>query len=265
MRRLLKPWGRDDLPAPFAAGSGEAVGEIWFDTPPSLETVLAKYLFTGERLSVQVHPRAEFSPTGIGKDECWLVTGVQPGARIALGFAAPATTADIRAAALDGTIESLMAWHEVQVGDFFYVPSGTVHSMGPGLTLLEIQQNTDITYRLFDYGRPRELHLDEALRSIIAAPHPEALRHRVDPSCEAVLVDGDHFLLAQCIGRPSEALAQRLTGPVQVLPLEGACKIEGAPVPQGASGWARRLDLIDFSDDARVALVVSPRLLQMRR
>ena len=257
-KRLLKPWGRSDLPPPFADDTGEPVGEIWFNVPPPMPTILAKYLFTGERLSVQVHPQAAHSPTGVGKDECWLVTDALPGARLAVGFRDRFEPADIRRAALDGSIEEMLAWHEVAQGDFIYVPSGTVHSMGPGLTLVEIQQNTDITYRLYDYGRPRDLHLDHAMVSILGTPHPEDLRTRVDPEADRLLVDGAHFRLGHCAGAPGDALREAFGGPVQVLPLEGHCNILGKALQAGSSGWAQSLAEIDFSASRRCLLVANP-------
>ncbi|QZD88829.1 class I mannose-6-phosphate isomerase [Qipengyuania aurantiaca] len=256
--RLLKPWGRSDLPPPFADDRGEPVGEIWFDVPPLMPRILAKYLFTGERLSVQVHPQAEHSPTGVGKDECWLVTDALPGARLAVGFRDRFEPDEIRRAALDGSIEDMLAWHGVTQGDFIYVPSGTIHSMGPGLTLVEIQQNTDITYRLYDYGRPRDLHLDEAMDTILGAPHPEDLRTRVDADTDRLLVDGAHFRLGHCAGPPGDAMREAFGGPVQVLPLERHCTILGKTVQAGGSGWALSLAEIDFSNSGHCLLLANP-------
>ncbi|WP_156787443.1 class I mannose-6-phosphate isomerase [Erythrobacter sp. SD-21] len=235
------------------------MGEIWFDTPPSMSTVLAKYLFTGEHLSVQVHPTADFSPAQSGKDECWLVTDAKEGARLAVGFREEFSAEMIRAAALDGSIENMLAWREVADNDFIYVPAGTVHSMGPGLTVVEIQQNTDITYRLYDYGRPRVLHLEEAMASILTGPHPPELRTRIDPGRELLLVDGPHFFLAQCIGKPSDGLAARLEGAVQFLPLAGQCCIGDIVVAAGGSAWVGSLYEIEFDLSERCLLVASPR------
>lgn len=257
-KRLVKPWGRRDLPAPFAHEHGEPVGEIWFDPPPPMESVLAKYLFTGERLSVQVHPRAQYCPMGLGKDECWLVTEALPGAQLAVGFREEVSPQIIRAAALDGSIEDMLEWIEVGAGDFLYVPSGTVHSMGPGLTIVEVQQNSDITYRLYDYGRPRALHLDEAMASILPGRHPENLRSRVEPEQETVLVDGEYFRLAHCVGAPGELLAQSFAGPIQIIPLAGSCAIGASEVRVGDSGWADRLEEVDFANSQRCLLVANP-------
>ena len=255
---LVKPWGRSNLPAVFASPVNEPVGEIWFERPQPLSDILAKYLFTEERLSVQVHPTAENSPTGIGKDECWLVTEVEPGARLAVGFQAPVDADAIRRGALDGSIMQMLEWIDVKVNDFIYVPAGTVHSMGAGLTLIEIQQNTDITHRLYDYGRGRPLNLDEAMASIRRNPHPTEFRRRIDPTGEQILVEGPHFLLAQCTGNPSRDLQARLRGAVQVLPIDGSCSIDGAQIEPGAAGWADCPERIDFSHNLRCLLIANP-------
>ena len=251
---LPKPWGRTDLPALYGSGS-ERIGEIWFERPEPLRDILAKYLFTDEKLSVQVHPTAANSPTQRGKDECWLITEAGEDAVLALGFRQDVEREHIRRAALDGSIAELLDWHPVRRDDFFYVPSGTVHAIGPGLTLVEIQQNTDITHRLFDYGRQRELHLDDALQSIIPGPHPRSLRRSVEPGEESLLVDGPHFRVALAIGSPSPDLAAYFGNEVQILPLSGECRLAGATVPEGGSGWARKLTDINFDNCDRCLLV----------
>src|SRR5262249_1702914 len=119
--------------------------------------------------SVQVHPgdeyaaRHEASRGGRGKTEMWYVVAAQPGGRLAIGLKGGMSKGELRQAALNGTLENRPCWREVQPGDALFVPAGTIHAIGPGLTLCEIQQHSDITYRLFDYGRPRELHLEKAL------------------------------------------------------------------------------------------------------
>ncbi|PEQ10193.1 mannose-6-phosphate isomerase, partial [Novosphingobium sp. PC22D] len=159
IRQVEKPWGRDVLPAPFSAPAGKRIGEIWFEPPPELPQLLVKYIFTSEALSVQVHPSdAETMAAGLGrqgKEECWLILAAEPGARLGIGFREPLDGAAMRKAALDGSIEHLMDWHSVRPGDFFHIPAGTVHAIGAGVSLIEVQQNSDITYRLYDYGRPR--------------------------------------------------------------------------------------------------------------
>ena len=96
---------------------------------------------------------------------------------------------------MDGSIETLLDWKPVRSGDFFYVPAGTIHAIGAGISLLEFQQNADVTYRLYDYGRPRELHLDEAIAVASTDRYPSELATNVQPGSERTLIDGPHFLL----------------------------------------------------------------------
>ena len=164
-----KPWGRRDLWPGFApvAPGGAPVGEIWFDAPEGTSPgLMVKYLFTSERLSIQVHPNDEEARArghARGKDEAWVILAAEPGATIALGTVRPVSRDALRAAALDGSIEQLMDWKPAKAGDIIYSPANTVHALGAGLTLIEVQQNVDLTYRLYDYGRPRELHLDDGI------------------------------------------------------------------------------------------------------
>jgi mannose-6-phosphate isomerase len=177
-------WGVDDL-APWFPGvsdpSGEKLGEAWF-TLESAFPILVKFLFTSANLSVQVHPDGEW---GIGKTEMWHILNADPGAKIALGFEEPITAERLRSAALSGEIEQLMRWIPVNPGETYFIPAGTVHALGAGLTICEIQQNSDITYRLYDYGRPRELHLDQG----IAATDLNAWRHP-GPAGSIAMEDG---------------------------------------------------------------------------
>src|SRR6185436_4562803 len=123
---------------------------------------------------MQGHPDGE---CGVGKTEMWHIRSADPGAQIALGFKQPIGPEELRAAALSGEIESLLRWIPVHSGETYFIPAGTVHAIGAGITLCEIQQNSDITYRLYDYGRPRELHLDRALEAtdLSAWQHPGAI------------------------------------------------------------------------------------------
>jgi mannose-6-phosphate isomerase len=204
--RVEKPWGRHTLYPGFAdpAKDGDPVGEVWFQTPgDSTPDLLIKYLFTSEKLSVQVHPNDEQAhAAGLprGKDECWVILDAQPDSTIALGTKQPYTREELRAGALDGSIEDMLDWKPVKAGDFFYSASGTVHAIGAGITLIEVQQNSETTYRLYDYGRPRELHLDAGIavaEPVPFVPHP--MPGAVAPN-RTILVEGPKFVLERWEG-----------------------------------------------------------------
>ena len=257
-KSVEKVWGRDTLPSPFSAPEGQRIGEIWFEPDPAMDNLLVKYLFTSEKLSVQVHPRnGEAGPGMPGKDECWLVLEADEDARLAIGFDQEIDADAMRAAALDGSIEDLLTWHKVGPGDFFYLPSGTVHAIGAGLSLVEVQQNSDITYRLFDYGRPRELHLDEGMKVADRMPYGDKHRRKVDMGTAQTLVEGPFFRLDLCIGAPLPHVADRYEGPVQVLPLSGTVEVGGQTVASGQSALAASLDVVDFAEGGRSLIAQS--------
>jgi mannose-6-phosphate isomerase len=131
--------------------------------------LLIKFLFTAQKLSVQVHPDdagAQRVGQPYGKTECWYVLDAKPQSRVALGLKPGVTIADFEAAIHDLRAEALLNWIDVHPGDMLYVAAGTVHTIDGGLVLVETQQSSDITYRLYDYGRPRELHIKDGLAAI---------------------------------------------------------------------------------------------------
>ena len=150
-RLVDKPWGRRGLDHRFGADPARQVGEIWFERPTGAPLdVLAKYLFTTERLSIQVHPdEATAHARGLphGKDECWIVLNAAPGAVLGIGTREPVSPDTLLEAARDGSIEALIDWRPARRGQFLYNPAGTVHALGAGLTILEVQQPFDVTYR----------------------------------------------------------------------------------------------------------------------
>jgi mannose-6-phosphate isomerase len=128
--------------------------------------LLVKFLFPGSKLSVQVHPddeQARKAGQPCGKTECWYALAAKPGAQVALGLKQGTTLEDFERAIADKRAEELLNWVDVHQGDMLYVAAGTVHTIGGGMILLETQQTSDVTYRLYDYGRPRELHIAEGL------------------------------------------------------------------------------------------------------
>ena len=261
IREVAKPWGREVLPAPFVAPPGEKIGEIWFEPPPELPSLLVKYIFTSEKLSVQVHPdddQARASGHGAnGKEECWLVIDAKPGAALGVGFREHISHDGIRAAALDGSIEDLLVWHPVVAGDFFYIPANTVHAIGAGVSLIEVQQNADITYRLYDYGRPRELHLDEGVAVAKGEPHEPALRRHIPERGTVELANGRYFQLHRLDGEPDQELRATYAGPLLVIPRQGSVRLGGETLKPGECGVASSISEIEF-DPAGQCLIARP-------
>ncbi len=166
-----KVWGRTKL-SPWFPDSPQPIGEVWFLADRELP-LLVKLLFTSERLSVQVHP-ADGEDGPRGKTEMWHILEAGPGADIALGFREPITRERLLDSTRTGEIENLLNWIPVRTGQTFVTPAHTVHAIGAGIVLCEIQQNSDVTYRLWDYGRPRELHVARAVAVADLTPHPGA-------------------------------------------------------------------------------------------
>ena len=196
-----RPWGVRDLRPVYTKVVKEPIGESWLtwgqnvvaNGPLSGRTLgevaeqyrrelvgtvapyedrfplLVKFLFTADKLSVQVHPDDEAAHRvgePFGKTECWYVLDAKPGAQVALGLKPGVSVEDLRHAIAGLQAEQLLNWVDVQRGDMLYVAAGTVHTIGGGLVLLETQQASDVTYRLYDYGRPRELHIGKGMAAI---------------------------------------------------------------------------------------------------
>lgn len=211
-----RPWGRRDLSPWYAAQdlpqTEEPIGEAWLTGPACLAEgrgvdglelrriaelhgaallgdwraegefpLLLKLLFPDAKLSVQVHPddaQAQAMGEPRGKTECWYVVAAEPGAEVACGLRDGVEPEQMRTAAADASMESLLRMVPVTAGDMVFVDAGTVHAIGPGVTLLETQQTSDTTYRLYDYGRPRELHLERG----IAVSRSQTRAGKVEPT-----------------------------------------------------------------------------------
>ncbi len=181
--------------------------------------LLIKLLFPREKLSVQVHPNdAEAQALGMprGKTECWYVLKAQTGAEVAVGFREPLSTDEIAASIREGSLESKLRMLPVKAGDMVFVDAGTVHAIGPGMVVLETQQYSDTTYRLWDYGRPRELHIEAGMavtrtdtRAGLVAPEPHKTFTRLVSS---VYFQVDRFALTG-----GEAVALDEAGRLQIL------------------------------------------------
>jgi mannose-6-phosphate isomerase len=282
-----RPWGFQDL-APWYdyRTEGEPIGEVWLtgemclaDTGPlnglSLAEItklhrsallgtgvqskdfplLVKLLFPKEKLSVQVHPDdalAQQYGEPRGKTECWYALDARPGAQVALGIRPGVTVEQVRAAVADTSLESLLEMVPVQKGDMILVAAGTVHAMGPGVVILETQQTSDLTYRMYDYGSARELHLEKSF----AAMRLKTAAGKVPPRSvdgHTLLIDERYFRMERWPIRPGSALA--LLDPLPVVQMlfvtAGRIRISGegftpfsvernqiAVVPAATGRWA---------------------------
>src|SRR2546425_9573763 len=168
-----KVWGKQRL-APWFPDSPVPIGEAWFLAARELP-LLVKLIFTSERLSIQVHPDdGEDGPRG--KTEMWHILDAEPGAAIAIGFREPISRERLWESTRTGEVEKLLNWAPVKPGETYFTPAHTVHAIGGGIVLCEIQQNSDVTYRLWDYGRPREIHVEKAVPISDLGVHPGAAR-----------------------------------------------------------------------------------------
>ena len=210
-----RPWGARDLRPVYTKVIKEPIGESWLtwgdnviaNGPLNGRTLgelakefrrdlvgaaapyedrfplLVKFLFTADKLSVQVHPDDEGARRvgqPFGKTECWYVLEAKPGSRVALGLKPGVTLKEFEQSIHGTTAEQLLNWIDVHQADMLYVAAGTVHTIGGGLVLLETQQSSDITYRLYDYGRPRELHIADGLAAVKLRTHAGKVLRRME-------------------------------------------------------------------------------------
>jgi len=245
-------WGFHDLTPWFNYKTeGEPIGEVWLTgemcaaaTGPlagqSLKDITAKHsrdllgsdgdgqfplliklLFPKEKLSVQVHPddaMAQKYGEPRGKTECWYALDAQPGAQVALGVRPGVTPGQIHAAIKSATLEDLLEMVPVHKNDMLFVDAGTVHAMGPGVVILETQQTSDLTYRMYDYGRPRELHLDKSFEAMRLRTRAGKVPPR-NVNGHFVLIDEKYFEIERwplAPGQDSSAVTAN-TGGLQIL------------------------------------------------
>ena len=222
-----KVWGSPRIEPWFASRGDQLTGEVWFPAGD----LLIKFLFTSQNLSVQVHPGDEYArvhENSRGKTEMWHILRAEPGARIALGFRRTITAGELISSAQSGEILELLNWIEVHPGETYFIPAGTVHAIGAGIAVCEIQQNSDVTYRLFDYGRDRPLHLAKAADVANLGPY----QVRAEPH----LGEGT-WCVAECpYFRTFLAIAEQrkeLSGGRVLILLEGSGRINGMDAAPG--------------------------------
>jgi mannose-6-phosphate isomerase len=271
-------WGRETL-APYFPGMllKQRIGEIWFTheenrtgdgvtlgqlltkRPEILGTaadlaypgtcpLLVKLLFTSERLSVQVHPDDSYARTHhgcLGKTEAWYVVDAQPPAEVAVGFKVSLSPERLRESALSGEIETLLDWRPAVPGDLFFVPAGTVHAIGAGMTICEVQENSDITYRLYDYGRPRELHLEHGMRVSNLGPHNHRTESQAVNRGRDELLACDYFRMERLQIEESRVVGGGLPHYLLLICLKGAGAIAGQAFSPGEA-WMVPAGAPDF-------------------
>lgn len=287
-------WGMDSLAPWHEGGANASIGEIWLTAESCLAEsgageghslaaltsaapmafgdprgegfpLLIKLLFPREKLSVQVHPNdADAQALGMprGKTECWYILEAQPGAEVAVGFLEPLSTAEVAASIQDGSIEGKLRMIPVKAGDMVFVDAGTVHAIGPGMVVLETQQYSDTTYRLWDYGRPRELHVEAGVAVIrhgtkAGLVSPETHTHFTR------LVSSDYFRVDRFSLSGGRATPLGDAGRLQILiALSGGCAAvaeDGVTYPL-AYGQAVVLPAVDtayelFCEDAAAEVI----------
>ena len=266
VRIAHKPWGKHDLlPWSTAGDSNEAVGELCYErsdkTAPA-PSLLFKLLFTSEPLSIQVHPDDTFAHAiGLtsGKSEAWYILSATPDAKIGIGLTHRITPQELHASIRSGAIVDLLHWRPVAQGDSFFVPAGTIHAIGAGIVLAEIQQNSDATFRLFDYGSQRELHEDNGVAVASTGPlrivsHPTRLS-----STRTVLVTSRYFVLEHVDLPAASSWDLHAEPETWILALEGHATIGAAALTIGqaifAGGDHTR---VEVGGDGLTALIAYP-------
>jgi mannose-6-phosphate isomerase len=224
--------------------------------------LLLKLLFTSAPLSIQVHPDDTFARAmGMpnGKSEAWYIISAEPEAQIGVGLNRRITPQELYAAIANGSIVDLVQWRPVAKGDVIFIPAGTIHALGAGIVLAEIQQRSDTTFRLFDYGRQRELHIDNGVAVANAWP----LRPPRDPVSltpeRTVLVASQHFVLER-LGLPAgSSWALLADSETWVLALDGHAAIGLAALSIGQAVFVSGgRASIEVGADGLSALVAYP-------
>ncbi len=250
-----KVWGTP-LTEPWAANpQGLRIGEICFSAPDSFP-ILVKFLFTSDRMSIQVHPPDAYAQKhggARGKTEMWHVLRAESGATVAVGLRETASAERVREAAENGEIVGLLNWETARTGDTFFIPAGTIHAIGGGLVLCEIQQLSDLTYRLYDYQRTpaRPLHLDDALA--VSSLDPCDCRRSGD------VVECEYFR-SEKISVEGKQDVPAASHPVIYVAVAGEGQINGKPFHAGEA-WLADAGMPPFaieSPDALFVLVRQP-------
>jgi len=255
-RAVVKPWGIEDLrPWSNARHDGDAIGEIWYERPGNAAadpSLLLKLLFTNQPLSIQVHPDDTFAHSmGLpnGKTEAWCILRAAPDAKVALGLNRRLTPQQLRAAIGDGSISNLIVWRTVSAGDVIFVPAGTIHAIGAGLVIAELQQRSDVTFRLFDYGRQRELHIESAIGAADAGPANYQVRPSQLTAERKLLASSPHFVFERIDLAPNSSWYLEAERETWLLVLSGSAIAGSFEVATGDAIFAQS-DHVDIHPGA---------------
>lgn len=263
IHRVAKPWGRTDLmPWSPAPADGDRIGELWFeraDPAAPAAALLLKLLFTSEPLSIQVHPDDDTAHAmGLpnGKTEAWVVLAAEADAQLGLGLRESISPQALRLAIDNGSIGALLDWRPTHAGEATLVPAGTIHAIGAGIVLAEIQQRSDATFRLFDQGRDREIHIEAALVAANLEPLPMALPPLPRNDVRTILVESPYFVLERAVLPANSSWRINVRQENWLLVLGGALSGEGVSVSVGEGAFldAGTTDLIVGPDGANVLL-----------
>jgi mannose-6-phosphate isomerase len=251
-----KVWGSSKL-QPWYASDGRLIGEVWFTQAAPLP-LLVKLIFTEENLSVQVHPDDAFAGEhehSRGKTEMWHILRAAPGARVAMGFREAISRERLRESAITGEIMELLNWVEARPGDTFFIPAGTVHAIGAGLALCEVQQQSDVTYRLYDYGRGRELHLDKGVTVSHTSEHPGYAPRVALPGGSELLAECEYFRTELRVFADPIAHVPNGRAPEILVFLRGAGTIAGLPFRLGEAWLIPADGPVAVEPDGEVAML----------
>jgi mannose-6-phosphate isomerase len=260
---LPKPWGvLDTRPWSSADRDGRTIGEVWYERSSSTDVapqLLLKLLFTDEPLSIQVHPDDAFAQSigqPNGKTEAWYVLAAAPGAKVALGLKCRLTPQQLRHAIDDGSISDLVGWQTARVGDTVFVAAGTIHAIGAGLVLAEIQQRSETTFRLFDHGRGRELHIENAIAVADAGPSGIGVPPRRLSDTRKLLTSNAHFTFEKIDLVPGSAWRMEAERETWILAIGGSARAESFDLVIGNAIFAKS-DRVDIraGEDGLAALV----------
>jgi len=243
---LSKPWGVVDARPWSSAGDGaNTIGEIWYErsdstaVPPSL---LLKLLFTSQPLSIQVHPNDAYAQsTGQpnGKTEAWHILDAAPEAKVGLGLKRRVSPEQLRHAIDDGSIADLVVWNVAHPGDTIFVPAGTIHAIGAGLVIAEIQQRSDTTFRLFDHGRGRELHIESALAVADAGPADFLVTPTRLTDARTLLVSNSYFTFERVDLTPNSTWRLEAEHETWLLVVSGSARAASLNVTTGDAIFAQ--------------------------